>query len=139
MLALAIYLLSSTINIIFTFFIKKTLIYIQNQELYKNYFLSSKNWWPFTSRNSNTYKSFRTKPIIKKSNLGIILWIIKSGWLANTSKLIKIASLILSFSIFYKYFIWQINKFISLNCSKNKKFIMFFIYHCWNKILQKQK
>lgn len=43
-------------DIIFAFLVRKILILTQNQELQKNFSLSSKSWWPVTNRTSTIYK-----------------------------------------------------------------------------------
>ena len=72
-------LLSSTADIIFVFFIKKILIYAQNQETRKNFPLSSKGLWPFISKISAMYKNFKSKPMIRESSLKIMPQAIRYG------------------------------------------------------------
>ena len=65
---LAIRFFSSITDIIFTFSIKKTLIFIQNQKL-----------WLFASKIFIILKSFNNKLIIKESSLKAISWATSSN------------------------------------------------------------
>ena len=135
MLALVICFMSLIADITLMFLIKKISIHISNQRLQKNYFLSSKSWWLCASKTFTIPKNFKSKPIIKVPSLKATLQMKKSSWVANISKLSKIVSWKPSFLVFFKYDTQSINKLTSLNYLRNRRFIIFFIYHCWNKIL----
>ena len=97
MLALATCLWSLIMNINLAFFIKKTLIYTQHQKLQKNYLLSSKIWWWLINKTFIMLKNFKSKLIIRELSPKTIHQARRSGKIANTSKLSKIASWKLSF------------------------------------------
>lgn len=58
------------------------------------------------------------------------------GLIANISKQREIKSLRPYFSIYFEFSIQCASVLISLNYLSFKKFMMFFIYHCQNQILQ---
>lgn len=68
MLALAISFLNSITDIIVMYFIKKSLISIQNQKLQKNYFSNFENYKLYINKTFIMNKNFKNKFIIKKSS-----------------------------------------------------------------------
>ena len=138
MLAPASRLSSSTADTILGFYIKKTSISAHSQELWKNYSLSSKSWWPFASRTSTTYKSFKSEPTIKILSHKATLQATRYGWVVSNSKLSRIASWKPSFSVLFEYYTRYANKLTSSICPRNGEFTTSFTYPYWNRIPQKK-